>query len=586
MTRRHVWAVLSGVLCALWLAVPAASADSGWRQLKTPRYTVLSQLSENATRSWATEFDQFIDSTGGLMSISPARLPPLTVVLMARSKDFDPYKPPRPNGTSAKTIGGFFYRMGGWSVIGLAEHGDDDATRRTIFHESVHWLMSSDRSPQPRWFSEGIAELFSTFSPHFDKVDWGHPIEYHVLLLRQYGLMPMKDFLAQDSSFFDRDDHTGRYYAQSWALVHYLLVSGHPERREKLMRYISTFRTKSSDDAFQAAFGGDYAALQRELKDYIDQPRMGYMITPRKPAAPAGSMTEASPLVVETALGRLALSSADRSLALRHAERALALGPTDPAGHELKAYIALRDDDRATAQAEAERALSAGSQDSQMFILYGDALAQRDAADRAAQARQRVSLYESAINLSPNLLEIYERLVGALLAVEKPTDEDAKFLEVGRRNFPQQGFIQIGLAQVAYRQGRRDEAMHQLDEALATNMPGGQRNLAVSLHDQWISLAMQEQVREALSKRQYAQARAALDSAEPRLSDEDQKRYVRDMRNSIDLQELVQQADTAARSRNASAARPLYEKLLARTDLPADLRQYAERALATLKRAH
>jgi len=585
MTRPRFAPGLLLLVSACLVAGPLA-AEPAWRMLKTPRYTVLSQLQENSTRAWAADFDQFIDSIGGsLMNINPALLPPLTVVLMARSKDFDPYKPPRPNGKVAKNIEGYFYRTDGWGVIGLAEHADNEETRRTIFHESVHWLMSADRSPQPRWFSEGIAELFSTFSPHFDKVDWGHPMEYHVLLLRQAGLMPMKDFLAQDNSVFDRDDHTGQYYAQSWALMHFLLVSGHPERREKLLRYIASYRTKSADESFKDAFGGDYAALQKELKDYVDQPRMGYMITPRKPAAPQGEITAAPPLLVELALGRLALSSADKALAGRHADRALEMSPSEPAGHEIKAYIALRDDARELAQAEAERALSAGSRDPEMFILDGDALGTRDAADAGAQARRRVEMYENAINLSPHILETYERLAGALLAVDKPTDEDAKFLEVGRRLFPQQGFIQIGLAQVAYRQGRHDDALRQIDKALASDMLGGQRNVGLSLHDYWIGEILQEQVHEFMSKRQYAEARAALDRGEAQLFDDDRKRYVRELRQSVELQELVQQADTAARGKNPAAARPLFEKLLARSDLPSDLRQYAQRALESLKRA-
>lgn len=587
MSRPRILFGLLCLVCAALAAVPAASAESAWRMLKTPRYTVISQLGDKPTRAWAAEFDQFIDSTSAVLKINPALLPPLTVVLFARSKDFDPYKPPRPDGTTAKNIGGYFYRTDGWGVIGLAEHGDDDdGTRRTIFHEAVHWLFSADRSPQPRWFSEGIAELLSTFRMRIEKVEFGHPISDHSLLLRQYGLLPMKEFLAQDSSLFDRDDHTGRYYAQSWALVHYLLVSGHPERREMLLRYIAAYRTKSADESFKAGFGGDYAALEKDLRAYVDQPRMNFMVTPRQPSAPQAEMTAVDPLRVELALGQLAMSAADKSLAGRHADRALAIAPTDAAGHELRAYVALRDDRRSEAQAEAERALSAGSRDSTMFILYGDALGQRDSADPAAQARQRVVMYENAINLSPRTLETYEQLAGALLAVDKPTSEDAKFLEVGRSIFPQQGFIQIGLAQVAYRQGRREDALKQIDEALASDMLGGQRNFGRGLRDHWISQMLQEEVHEFLPKRQYAEARAALDRAEARLGDEDAKRYVRELRQSVDLQELVQQADAAARSKNAAAARPLYEKLLARSDLPTDLRQYAERALAALKRAH
>jgi len=586
MIRRRVSAVLSVLVCVLGLAAPAMAADPAWRQLKTPRYTVLSQLNEGATRAWATEFDQFIDSTGGLMKVTPALLPPLTVVLMAHEKDFDAYKPPRPNGSTAKTVSGFFYRTDGWSVMGLANSVENDETRHTIFHEAVHWLFSADRSAQPRWFSEGIAELFATFNLRIAKVEWAHPIGYHVELLRERGLMPMKEFIAQDESLFDRDEHTGRYYAQSWALVHYLLVSGKLEGREKLVRFISAYRTKSADEAFKAAFGGDYGALEKELHAYIDQPRMGYMNTPRMPAAPQGEMTPAAPVQVELALGKLALQAADPKVATRHADRAYTLAPTDPAAQELRAYIAMRDKDQVEAAAAAEKALSLGSRDSTMFILHGDALGNRDSTVPAERARQRASMYENAINLSPRTLETYERLASVLLAVDRPTDDDAKFLDIGRQLFPQQGFIQLGLAQVAYRQGRRDDAQRQLDAALAADLLGGQRSAARGLHDHWILDALQGQVRELLPKRRYAEARAAVEAAAPQLLDADSSDFVAQLRGSIELQQLSYDAQTAAREKRIPDARRLFEQLLARKDLPDDLRQYSERALQGLGAAN
>jgi tetratricopeptide (TPR) repeat protein len=582
MTRRHVGTLLSVLLCAIGLAVPAAADDSGWRQLKTARYTVLSQLSEGATRVWATEFDQFIDSTGGLLKVTPALLPPLTVVLMAREKDFDAYKPPRPNGSTAKNVSGFFYRTDGWSVVGLANSQENDETRHTIFHEAVHWLFSADRSAQPRWFSEGIAELFSTFNLRISKVEWAHPIGSHVQLLREHGLMPMKEFIAQDESLFDRDEHTGRYYAQSWALVHYLLMSNKPERRQMLVRFISAYKTKSADESFRIAFGGDYGALEKELHSYIDQPRMAYTSMPRMPAAPQGETTPAAPVQVELALGKLALQAADPKVAIRHADQAFTLAPTDPAAQELRAYIAMRDNHTAEAAAAAEKALSLGSRDSTMFILHGDALGNRDSPGPAERARQRASMYENAINLSPRTLETYERLASALLVVDRPTDDDAKFLDIGRQLFPQQGFIQLGLAQVAYRQGRRDDALRQLDTALATDMLGAQRSFARGLHDHWILDGLQDQVREQLPKRRYAEARAALEAAGPQLLEDDSREFAAQLRSSIELQQLSYDAQAAAREKRIPDARRLFEQLLARKDLPDDLRQFSERALKGL----
>lgn len=589
MLRLRLAAALCALLGAFSGGGPAWAAGSAWRMLKTPRYTVVSQLPDGATAAWAADFDQFIESMGGLMKINPALLPPLTVVLMARDKDFEPYKPPRPNGSVAKNIAGFFYRTEGWGVIGLAEQrrADDsyDQTRRTIYHESVHWLMSTDRSPQPRWFSEGIAELFSTFEPRITKVEWGHPISSHVLLLRGSGLQPMKAFLAEDSSIFDRDDHTGRYYAQSWALMHYLLVTGHPERRDMLAKYIDAYRTKSADESFRIAFGGDYAALEKALHNYVDEPRMGYMITPRHPAAPPVPITDAPPLLVELALGRLALSASDHGLASRHAAQAQALAPNEPAGHELRAAVALRDDDRKLAGTEAQAAVAAGSHDATMFLVAAEALALQDDGDRATLGRRRAGLYENAINSSPRNLSTYKQLVSALMSVDRPTDEDARFLDVGRRIYPQEGFIQIGLAQVAQRQGRTEEALQRIDDALGVNLNDDERRFGRNLHDRWLLEPLGRQVHDALSRRQPAEALALLDRIGPRVLDDDGKHYVAQLRTQAQLQDLAYQADAAARAKHVAEARALFEKLLAHPDADPGQQQYARRALEALKSA-
>jgi tetratricopeptide (TPR) repeat protein len=577
---RHRIATAAAILL---FCLPAASADAKWRTLKTPRYSIVSQLGDNATIAWASDFDQFIDSIGGLLDIRISQLPPLTVVLMAHDKDFDAYKPPRPNGTTAKSIAGFFYRTDSWGVIGLADRYDEQ-TRRTIYHECVHWLMSTDPYPQPRWFSEGMAEMFSTFAVRFNKVEWGHLIEGHLAVLHGYGLMPMKDLLAQDSSIFDRDDHTGVYYAQSWALLHYIMLGGPPEARANLAKYMMAYRTKSADESFKASFGGDYTALQRAVRDHIDQTRFAFTSTPRRNSPLQGAISDASPVQVESALGRLALVSADTTLSARHADKAVQLAPGDPAGHELRAYLAIRDHKPDEAQVEAERALDGGSRDAMMYILHGDALGERSGGDATVKARQRASAYENAINLTPRDREIYERLTNALMQVDKPTDEDAKFLGVGRRIYPQLGIIQIGLAQVAYRQGRQEEALHQIEAALTGDMFEGDRNSARMLHDQWIFDPLQEQVHNAMSQKNVAEARKFLDQAASRLMSDAGKDFVTQLRANVDLQDLVQQADAAARNGKVEEARLLYEKVLARDDLPATYRQDLQRTVNGLKR--
>ncbi|MBK9250613.1 MAG: hypothetical protein IPM70_01495 [Proteobacteria bacterium] len=89
-------------------------------------------------------FDQFILSTSSALNINIGALPPLTVVLFRRDKDYTPYKLLRPNGQVAP-IAGQFARRATWSVVGMARDSDNEELERTIHHEATHWLMSVDQ---------------------------------------------------------------------------------------------------------------------------------------------------------------------------------------------------------------------------------------------------------------------------------------------------------------------------------------------------------------------------------------------------------------------------------------------------------
>jgi len=74
--------------------------------------------------------------------------------------------------------------------------------------------------------------------------------------------------------------------------------------------------------------------------------------------------------------------------------------------------------------------------------------------------------YENAINLNPGQLDYYERLTEALFAIDKPREEDAKFLNMGLRQFPGADWVRVGTAVVDYRLGHHDAAMATLDSVL------------------------------------------------------------------------------------------------------------------------
>src|SRR5262249_25423554 len=156
-------------------------------------------------------------------------------------------------------------------MIGMAYDGETPELLRTLQHEATHWLMSVDQARQPAWFTEGIAEMFSTFERRGDKVNWAKPIGMHLQALREGVPEPLAQFLTEPSAIFDREDHTERFYAQAWAFTYFLMISRDPTRRQLLYKFLQTFRERSGEATVEAVFGPQLKDVEREFHLFIDQ---------------------------------------------------------------------------------------------------------------------------------------------------------------------------------------------------------------------------------------------------------------------------------------------------------------------------
>eukprot|EP01035_Chromulina_nebulosa_P008949 gene8949-12095_t len=133
-----------------------------WLRLSTPEFTIFTTLGEREAAEWAGEFSQFVAALRSYFAVGDRPLPPLTMVLFARDRDFEKYRPLDAKG-KPQPVAGFFGRHETWSVAGLGGGSISQELRHTIFHEGVHWFLSTAETPTPVWLEEGLAEVFATF---------------------------------------------------------------------------------------------------------------------------------------------------------------------------------------------------------------------------------------------------------------------------------------------------------------------------------------------------------------------------------------------------------------------------------------
>src|SRR5438132_806730 len=72
-----------------------------------------------------------------------------------------------------------------------------------------------------------------------DAVEMGRPIPSHVVALRSETPLPLRELFAINTSSkeYNEGAHLGMFYAESWALVHYLML-GSTERQGQLATFL------------------------------------------------------------------------------------------------------------------------------------------------------------------------------------------------------------------------------------------------------------------------------------------------------------------------------------------------------------
>lgn len=264
-------AVSGLLLAALMLAAAPGRAEAKWTSLRTENFLFVGDAAESRIREIAQRLEQFRDVMSAALPLAVVQSPAPTVVFVFQSdRSFTPYKPQfegRPID-----VAGFF--RGGSDVNYVAINAGSGAPAlQIVFHEYAHFITRNTTGELPVWASEGLAGVYETFEARDGgrSAMLGAPHLGHLALLQNSRLMPLTELLAVDHSspIYNEGDRRGLLYAESWALMHYLML-GNPERAVQLRDYLSRLKDGAAPDvAFRGAFAGSPDDLERELRDYI-----------------------------------------------------------------------------------------------------------------------------------------------------------------------------------------------------------------------------------------------------------------------------------------------------------------------------
>lgn len=143
------------------------------------------------------------------------------------------------------------------NVIPLSAEG------RVYAGYAQHFLLTYFPAAYPRWYLDGIGEMFSTIGVGADgTIDYGRMPEGYRRVMESYPTVPVEQVV------------TGRYLTDAktrwnpfhaWILTHYLFFS--ETRRPQLSRYLASIG-RGASPAQAASVFGDLGKLQSEVKAY------------------------------------------------------------------------------------------------------------------------------------------------------------------------------------------------------------------------------------------------------------------------------------------------------------------------------
>jgi tetratricopeptide (TPR) repeat protein len=407
------------------------AAKDTWVSVRTKNFFMLGNASEKDIRKVGLKLEQFREVFTRLFPKLKFNTPvPTTVIVFKNDSSFAPFKP------RANTAG---YFQAGTDVNYIAlttELGGEQDPFTVIFHEYTHLLVENTFDKVPIWFNEGLAEYYSTFSITDDqKVRLGTPISNHVYLLRESKMLPLRTLFEvdHDSPHYNERNKSSIFYAQSWALMHYLIM-GKAGKVEQLGKFMDLLKTKvPMEQAFQQAFEVPFETMERDLREYVKKDRYNIINAQFGEKIGLDTATEAAPLTEAEAqayLGDLLLHSY-RKDAYTYLEKALKLDPNLTMAHASLGMAYFREGKVNEAVASLEKAVAGDSKNYLAHYYYAFTLShpspdteQLIVDDYSPEVKTKIREHlQKAIALRPDFPESYNLLAFMSLMTGEGVDE-------------------------------------------------------------------------------------------------------------------------------------------------------------------
>ena len=420
------------LLLFAWLVAQPAHAQvkplKGWQQMRSANFYLIGDVGEGELRKVAGRLEQFRAAVGVILpKASMTTATPTTVLVFRSHRNFQPFKPIH-NGKVSEHIAGYFLSGQATNYITLTTEtrgqGGEDERFGIIYHELVHLMVNNTVRGVPVWFNEGLAEYYRTLQVNStgQQVLVGRIHSPHVLLLREQ-FIPVEQLVAVDhrSPLYNEGSKASIFYAESWALVHYLLLGEKQKYAAKAGLLLDALANGTPfPEACQKTLGISAAQLQKELRSYVARESFSIFQLTFAERLAAVERLSATPLAdadAHATAGALLLGMGRTADATEQLEFALKLSPDSVQANTTLGMLHAQQNHADVALSHLQRAAGGPGATAQTHFHLAGALQRirEGGGDAGADADAQIeAALRKAIALDPGFAEAYAALARVL----------------------------------------------------------------------------------------------------------------------------------------------------------------------------
>jgi tetratricopeptide (TPR) repeat protein len=389
------------------------AAKDAWIEVRTPNFTVISNAGEKEARTIADQFEEIRQVFQNAFPTLRTEIGKTVVIFALKNEESLKLLLPEYWETKGHTHPAGIY------VPGEAEHfvavrtdTQGENPYEIVYHEYTHALLHLNFRDLPVWLDEGIAEYLGNTEIREKSVLIGKIDSYHLRELHENKFIPIDTLLHVDhnSPYYNEQNRTSLFYAESWVLVHYLTLDPEARPQQLLSKFLIAWAASGDQVAAAQQTFGDLKKFANRMSGYAHQDRfyVGTLNTLARGNAQGYPSRTLSPAEVEAQRGAFYVYTRRYAEAKAALDQAMQDDPELPIVHESLGMLAYYQQDWATAEKYFSRAVQLHSPNYAAYFF--DASCRMRRRHNNADDAESVALLEKAISMNAQFAPAYAAL--------------------------------------------------------------------------------------------------------------------------------------------------------------------------------